>query len=98
MWLLNPLARPKDPSDMLVFARAEDAFALSRRLGEVTAPTLVIGGDRDAMYSPEIFARTAQGVRDGRLILYPGASHGTTFTHQLLADDVAAFLRAEAEG
>jgi pimeloyl-ACP methyl ester carboxylesterase len=93
MWLLDPLVRPKDPSDMVIFARAEDVFDLSGRLADVTAPTLVIGGDRDAVYSPEIFARTALGVWNGRLILYGGANHATTFTHKSLADDVAGFLR-----
>jgi pimeloyl-ACP methyl ester carboxylesterase len=92
MWLLDPLARPKDPSDMVAFARAEDAFDLGDRLGSVTAPTLVIGGEKDEVYSPEIFRRTAEGVRDGRLILYSGASHGTTFTDKRLGNDVAAFL------
>src|SRR5919202_578494 len=92
MRLLDPLVRPKDPSDMVIFARAEDAFDLSGRLGDVTAPTLVIGGDRDEVYSPEIFARTAQGVRNGRLILYRGANHATTLTHTSLADEVALFL------
>jgi pimeloyl-ACP methyl ester carboxylesterase len=92
MWLLDPLARPKDPSDMVAFVRAEDAFDLGDRLGDVTAPTLVIGGEKDEVYSPEIFRRTAEGVRDGRLILYPGASHGTTFTAKRLGSDVAAFL------
>ncbi len=30
MWLREPLARPKDPSDMVAFARAEDKFDLAR--------------------------------------------------------------------
>ncbi len=94
MWLLDPLARPKDPSDMIRFARAEDAFDLGRRLADVTAPTLVIGGERDNVYGVELLQRTADGVGDGRLILYPGASHASTMTHKRLADDVAGFLRA----
>jgi pimeloyl-ACP methyl ester carboxylesterase len=93
MWLLDPIARPKDPSDMVAFARAEDAFDLSARLGDIAAPTLVIAGERDNVYSAEIFRRTAEGVREGRLIVYPGTSHAGTFTHKRLADDVAAFLR-----
>ena len=92
MWLLDPLARPKDPSDMVAFGRAEDRFDLTARLAEISAPTLVIGGDRDEVYGPAIFAETADGVRDGTLVLYPGASHGTTFTAKRLGDDVASFL------
>jgi len=70
-WLLDPLVRPRNPTDMVAFARAEDAFDIGPRLGEITAPTLVIAGDRDSVYSPEIFQRTAQGVANGRLVLYP---------------------------
>ena len=32
IWLFDPLARPRDPSDMVAFARAEEAFDLGRRL------------------------------------------------------------------
>jgi pimeloyl-ACP methyl ester carboxylesterase len=92
MWLLDPLARPKDPSDMIAFARAEDAFDLGRRLGDVRAPTLVIGGERDNVYGAEMFRTTADGVGDGRLLLYPGASHAATMTSKRLGDDVAEFL------
>lgn len=92
MWLADPLVRPKDPSDMVAFARAEDQFDLGARLGDVTAPTLVIGGERDNVYGQELLKATADGVSDGRLIVYPGASHAATMTHKRLADDVAAFL------
>jgi pimeloyl-ACP methyl ester carboxylesterase len=95
MWLLDPLARPKDPTDMIRFARAEDAFDLTDRLDDVTAPTLVIGGARDAVYSQAIFKETADGVQDGRLILYPDTDHAKVFTNKHLADDVAAFLLDE---
>lgn len=96
MWLFDPLARPKDPSDMVAFARAEDAFDLRGRLADVTAPTLVIGGGRDEVYSAPLLQGTADGVRDGRLITYPGASHASVFTDKRLGPDVAAFLLAPA--
>jgi pimeloyl-ACP methyl ester carboxylesterase len=49
---------------MVAFARAEDAFDLGERLGDITAPTLVIAGERDTVYSPDILRRTADGVRN----------------------------------
>ncbi len=97
MWLLDPLARPKDPSDMVAFARAEDAFDLGGRLGDITAPTLVIAGERDNVYGQELLKATADGVRDGRLIVYPGASHASTMTHKRLADDVTEFLQGQTD-
>lgn len=92
MWLLDPLTRPADPADMLAFARAEDAFDLGDRLPEITAPTLVIAGERDPVYPPEVFRRTADGVQDGRLVVYPRVGHGGTLTHRRFVPDVAAFL------
>jgi len=93
MWLLDPLTRPADPTDMVTFARAEDAFDLDRRLHEISAPTLVVCGERDNVYSPDIFRRTADGVQDGRLITYPATGHGGTFTHRRFATDVIQFLQ-----
>ena len=92
MWLFDPLARPKDPSDMVAFARAEDKFDLGQRLGDVTARTLVVAGERDNVYGLDVLRATADGVRDGRLIVYAGASHASTLTHNRLSDDVAEFL------
>jgi hypothetical protein len=53
---------------------------------------LVIGGERDNVYGAEMFRTTADGVGDGRLLLYPGASHASTMTSKRLGDDVAEFL------
>ncbi len=94
MWLMDPLARPKDPSDMVAFARAEDAFDVTNRLTDIIAPTLVIAGERDNVYGIDLLKGTATGVRDGRLILYEGAGHASSLTDKRLGDDVAAFLLA----
>jgi pimeloyl-ACP methyl ester carboxylesterase len=94
MWLLDPLARPKDPSDMVAFARAEDAFDVMDRLDDISAPTLVVGGEHDNVYGLDLLRGTADGVRDGRLIVYPGASHASAMTDKRLGDDVATFLQA----
>ncbi|MCP2316675.1 Pimeloyl-ACP methyl ester carboxylesterase [Nocardia amikacinitolerans] len=92
MWLLDPFARPANPSDTLAFVRAEDAFDVSDRLGEITAPTLVIGGERDEFYSTATFRHTADGIPDSRLHIYPGASHMGTVKHPRFAPDVIEFL------
>jgi len=97
MWLLDPLARPKDPSDMVAFARAEDAFDVTGRLGDIGRPTLVIAGSKDNVYGLDLLRGTADGVRDGRLVVYEGASHASTMTDKRLGEDVAAFLTAPSE-
>ncbi|WP_330228337.1 alpha/beta hydrolase [Nocardia sp. NBC_00508] len=92
MWLFDPLARPRNPADTHAFIRAEDGFDLTDRLGEIQAPTLVIGGERDAGYSIANFRRTADGIPDSQLIIYPGASHMGAIKHQRFAIDVTNFL------
>ncbi|MET7771478.1 alpha/beta hydrolase [Nocardia sp. NPDC005366] len=94
MWLADPFLRPVDPADTLAFVRAEDAFDLSARLGEIQAPTLVIGGERDEFYSTANFRRTADGIPRSHLIIYPNAGHIAAITHRRFARDVADFLEA----
>jgi pimeloyl-ACP methyl ester carboxylesterase len=95
MWLAAPLGGmgPNwDPSDMIATVEAEDAFDASERLGEIRAPTLVIGGERDVSYSRELFAETTRGIPDARLLIYEGRGHGGTVTDRRFARDVTAFL------
>lgn len=66
---------PADPSDVLVTLDAEDAFDVGADLLRITAPTLVIGGGKDAFYPQELFRDTAAGVQDGRLPVFPGWGH-----------------------
>ncbi|MGK8521979.1 alpha/beta fold hydrolase [Nocardia asteroides] len=92
MWMLDPLTRPRNPADTHAFLRAEDEFDLTDRLGDIQAPTLVIGGERDAAYSLATFRRTADGIPDSRLVIYPGASHMGAVKHPRFATDVLTFL------
>ncbi|MGW4773407.1 alpha/beta fold hydrolase [Nocardia sp. NPDC004278] len=90
MWLADPLARPRNPADTLAFIRAEDAFDLTGRLSDITAPTLVLGGDSDGGYSTETFRRTADGIPNSRLIIYPHTTHIGVVKR--FVPDVVAFL------
>ncbi|MFC9896587.1 alpha/beta fold hydrolase [Nocardia sp. NPDC127579] len=92
MWLLDPLARPKNPADTLAFVRAEDAFDLDGRLADIQAPTLVVGGERDGFYPAANFRHTADGIPHSHLVIYPGASHMGAVKHARFAPDVTDFL------
>jgi pimeloyl-ACP methyl ester carboxylesterase len=95
MWLAAPLSGMGsywDPSDMIATVKAEDAFDASNRLGEIRAPTLLIGGERDPGYSRELFEETTRGIPDARLFIYEGRGHGGTVTDRRFATDVTAFL------
>ena len=100
MWLAAPVGGmgPNwDPSDMIATVEAEDAFDASERLEQIRAPTLVIGGERDASYSRALFAETTRGIPDARLLIYEGRAHGGTVTDRRFARDVTAFLVAAGE-
>jgi len=88
------LSKPADPSDLVVTILAEDQFAFRDQLAQITAPTLVIAGDRDPFYTPALFRETAAGISNAQLILYPGMGHpaaGKQFER-----DVRAFLREDS--
>ena len=91
-WLMGSMMYGKASPDLITTIRAEDALDLRDRLGEVEAPTLVIGGDQDAFYTPELFRETAAGIPNGRLILYPGKGHMAVLTDPRLMPDVLEFL------
>jgi pimeloyl-ACP methyl ester carboxylesterase len=98
---LHPLARvmarsmaPDDPSDMLVTLDAEDTFDVGDQLDRITAPTLVIGGAKDVLYTRELFEQTAARVKDGRAHIYPGWGHGRTSTSSATANLALGFFLA----
>jgi pimeloyl-ACP methyl ester carboxylesterase len=87
--------RVDDPSDMLVTVAAEDTFDASPGLPHVTAPTLLVAGDRDRFYSPELFRETAERIPGARLLLYPGKGHAGVLTHRPANRKIVAFLTAD---
>ncbi len=98
-WLISALmalSPPKDATDLVVTVEAEDRFNFRDRLAEIAAPTLVIAGEEDPFYSPELFRETAEGIPNARLILYPGMGH--TATGKQFGRDLLAFLKEEMPG
>ena len=90
--LMMALGAPKSPSDLVVTIDAEDRFDCRDRLGEVRAPTLLVAGERDPFYTPELFRSTAEAIPECRLVLYQGMGHPAK--GQQFQSDLLAFLRA----
>ncbi|MFI7122524.1 alpha/beta fold hydrolase [Amycolatopsis sp. NPDC049868] len=84
--------RPADPRGMVAMLRAEEAFDIEDRLGEISAPTLVIAGSRDALYPLELAERVADKARRGDLKVYPGRRHHTVMSDRRFTKDVFEFL------
>jgi len=96
-WLTAPLAgmgRNWDPTDMIATIEAEVAFDIGERLGEISTPTLVICGERDRAFSPELFRQTAERIPHARLIVYEGRGHGGSLRDRRFSRDVVSFLRS----
>ena len=97
LWLAGPLfiRRRWDPSDMIATIEAEDAFNVGERLGEISAPTLLIGGGRDRFYPAELFRETARRMPNASLVIYEDRAHGGTFADRRFGRDVIGFLKEE---
>lgn len=93
--LIASLSRIEDPSGMVALLMAEDAFDLGDRLSEITAPTLLIGGDQDCYYPPDLVKQTAERIPHVQMIMYQGRGHRDTFTDRRLYNDIIAFLTDE---
>ena len=91
-WLLGSWMLGTGDPDMLATIDAEDAFDLTHRLGSITTPTLVVGGDRDAFYGAQVFEETAALLPHGHLMLRKGKGHLGAATGPRLTRDVLVFL------
>jgi pimeloyl-ACP methyl ester carboxylesterase len=98
MWLFGGTQRVDDPSDMLVTVAAEDRFDACAELHRIAAPTLLVAGGRDRLYTPELFRMTAGRIPDGRLSLYPDKGHAGVLTHGPAIREIVDFLRRRSGG
>ena len=92
MWLWGGMQRADDPSDLLVTIAAEDVFDASPELHRIASPTLLVAGDKDRFYSPELFRETAEHIPDARLCLYHGKGHAGALTHKPAIREIVRFL------
>lgn len=52
-----------------------DGWSVVDRLGEITAPTLIIAGREDFVFPPECQQELADGIPGSQLVIVPGAGH-----------------------
>jgi pimeloyl-ACP methyl ester carboxylesterase len=92
MWLFGNRMNPPDPTDLLATIEAEDSFDALPELSRIIAPTLVVAGERDRFYSPDLFRRTAEAIPAARLRMYPGKGHVGLMAHRAAIHDLRQFL------
>ncbi|HEU4545535.1 MAG TPA: alpha/beta hydrolase [Microlunatus sp.] len=80
--------------DLLTELRAEQAFDARAALGDIAVPVLLVCGDRDRCFGPEVVQETADAIPDCQLIWYRGKGHLGTAASGSVAKDVLSFVGA----
>lgn len=92
-WLIRPImrtfgtslfGRPTNPEDFAVVLESDIALDVDDKVQRITAPTLIIAGDRDAFYPAEIIRELATCIPNNELYLIPNAGHSVVKTHTKL--------------
>ncbi|SDS39807.1 Pimeloyl-ACP methyl ester carboxylesterase [Agromyces flavus] len=81
------------PGDLRVEAEAEAAFDARAVLGRITVPVLLVCGDRDQFFSPDIVRETAAGIADCTVVWYEGMGHMRAAMSGRIPRDVLAWLQ-----
>jgi len=66
-----------NPQDLLVEGKAELLDESKNQLNCITAPTLLVAGDRDYFCSLPLLHETASLIPNAKLIIYKGKGHGS---------------------
>ena len=90
---------PSDPQDFLTTLDADLSHDTAGRLGEISAPSLVIGGTEDPFFSEDLLRETAEKIPDATLRVYEGVGHGVPKERKRRYEhDTLAFLKAHRGG
>jgi pimeloyl-ACP methyl ester carboxylesterase len=90
---------PSDPQDFLTTLEADLSHDTAGRLGEISVPTLVIGGTEDPFFSQSLLHETAEKIPDATLRVYEGVGHGVPKERKRrYEEDTLAFLNDRRGG
>jgi pimeloyl-ACP methyl ester carboxylesterase len=90
---------PSDPQDFLTTLEADLGHDTTGRLGEVSAPSLIIGGTEDPFFSEGLLRETAEKMPDATLRVYEGVGHGVPKERKRRYEqDALAFLNDHSGG
>jgi pimeloyl-ACP methyl ester carboxylesterase len=70
------LEAPSDPQDFLITLEADLNHDTTGRLGEISTPSLIIGGSEDPFFSEGLLRETAEKMPRCTLRVYEGVGHG----------------------
>ncbi len=82
-----------DQSVMAHRFKMVESFDVEGRLADITAPALILAGDRDLLVSPASLHTLANGIADAQVVRLPGSGHLAFVTQaQRVAEEVRMFL------
>ena len=81
--------------DLRVEAEAEVAFDAREILPRIEVPVLLLCGEQDRFFTPDIVEETARLIPDCTVVRYPGKGHLRAGTSGRLPDDVLAFVHRQ---
>lgn len=79
-------------SDLLVETEAEIAFDAREVLPLVRVPVVLLCGDRDLFFPPDLVDETVRLIPDATLVRYPGKGHMKVASSSQVPRDILAFL------
>jgi len=84
----------KYPNDFLNEIRGDVEMNFKERLKDIKTPTLLLSGELDIEYPPELVCETAEGIPNAKLIIYDGYGHNLASKWKVIKRDILNFLNA----
>ncbi|MCD2444157.1 alpha/beta hydrolase [Agromyces sp. SYSU K20354] len=81
------------PDDLIVEAEAEAAFDAQAVLGHIAVPVLLLCGDNDQFFTPDIVRETAAGIPDCTLVWFEGMGHVRAAMSGRLPREILAWIQ-----
>jgi pimeloyl-ACP methyl ester carboxylesterase len=84
---------PSNPRSMEIHKHASKSFDSYHRLGQISAPTLIIHGEDDWVFSPKHAKILNRRIPGSKLILFPHAGHGIfSQEHHKVLEEIHRFI------
>jgi len=91
--IMGKLSKPKSYEHFLIQANACLTHNTCEKLQRISCPTLIIGGEKDRVLSPEGSRLLAKNIAGARLHMYPDYGHGLYEEANDFNDTVLQFLK-----
>lgn len=86
------------PVALTSFTQALNHWNIQAQLSQITPPVLIVGGAHDPLIHSQALARTAEGLPDAQLVIWPDTGHAPQLEHpQHFRELLLNFLKRPTE-